>query len=201
MKAQYAYNTTQAKQLLADAGYPNGFKTDDIVASGVDMNLVNIVQSDFADIGVDMSVTTMDAASWNSVVYVGKHYDAIAQRATGALGLYFYPLLQLTKFLSNNTSNYIMVNDPTYDAFYTQAMAATSTDEMKQIVIDENKYVAGQHYVVSLLQPMVFGLCQPWVIGFNAQYGSTYGNSGPNLLGFYYARFWVDENLKNSMGH
>jgi len=37
LQAQYAYNPTQAKQLLAAAGYPNGFNTDIVVDSAADM--------------------------------------------------------------------------------------------------------------------------------------------------------------------
>ena len=47
LKDEYAYNPTAAKQLLADAGYPNGFKTNIVVDIGGDMELFQIIKSYF----------------------------------------------------------------------------------------------------------------------------------------------------------
>ena len=56
LKDQYAYNPTAAKQLLADAGYPNGFNTDCVIVDTADMGMLEIVQAEFADIGVKMDI-------------------------------------------------------------------------------------------------------------------------------------------------
>ena len=56
LKDQYAYNPTAAKQLLAAAGYPNGFNTDVVVDAAADMDLLQIVKSYFAAIGVNMDI-------------------------------------------------------------------------------------------------------------------------------------------------
>jgi hypothetical protein len=52
-----------------------------------------------------------------------------------------------------------------------------------------------------LLQPNSFCLSWPWIKGYNAQYAVISGGSGPQLLFFYESRFWIDQNLKNSMNH
>ena len=56
LKDQYSYDPTAAKALLAAAGFPNGFTTDCVADSSGDLNLLEIVQSDFAAIGVKMSI-------------------------------------------------------------------------------------------------------------------------------------------------
>jgi hypothetical protein len=95
-----------------------------------------------------------------------------------------------------------LVNDPTYNAFYTSALAANNIDDIKKILTSANEYVSRQHFCISLIHPKLFALYQPWLKGYNCQY---FGVSGPNvgilLLGFYPARFWVDQNMKKSMGH
>ena len=150
LKDEYAYNPTAAKQLLADAGY-SVFHTNVVAQTTSDKDLLLIVKSSFSAIGVDMSITTMDPPSWNAYVLVGRKYDQLASRPTGSLGLQYEPIRQLTKFQTGSMFNYSMVSDPVFDAFYTKAMAATSIDQVKQVLTDANKYVAQQHWAISLL--------------------------------------------------
>jgi hypothetical protein len=93
-----------------------------------------------------------------------------------------------------------MVSDPIFDDLYAKAKAATNLDEELCVFRDANEYVARQHIAISVLQPMAYSLCQPWVKGFNAQFGSTWGAAGgPGMLSFYLGRFWIDQNLKKSI--
>ena len=202
LKDQYAYNPTGAKKLLADAGYPNGFNTNIVVVPEVNMDVLQAVKSYFAVIGVNMDIKIMDAPSWNSYVLVNHKNDQLSMRQVGTIGLTFYPLRQIIKFAYGNGSNISLVNDPVYNAFPPRAQNATSSDELKQVMIEANKFVAQQHYSVSLLEPMVYDLLQPWFKGgYNGQYGAISGTSGPEIASFYQARFWVDQSLKKSMGH
>jgi hypothetical protein len=46
------------------------------------------------------------------------------------------------------------------------------------------------------VQPNVYFLSQPWIVGFNAQYGAFCDGSGP-LMGFqYFSRFWINQSAK-----
>jgi peptide/nickel transport system substrate-binding protein len=203
LKDQYAYNPTMAKQLLATAGYPNGFNTNIVVDNASDLNLLQIAQSYFADIGIKMSVQTMDSTSWTAFVRTGHKYDQLAmQTGSDPLGLCVEPFRQLQRLRTGYGSNYTMVSDPVFDAFYTKALAANSIDGVKQVLKDANAYVAQQHFVLSMLQPMTYSLCQPWVKGYNGQADSVGGGlSNPLCCAFYIARFSIDVKLKNSLGH
>ena len=89
-------------------------------------------------------------------------------------------------------SNDMMVSDPKIDGWYAAAINATSVDQIKQIVNAENQYIVQQNFQLSLVQPNVFFLCQPWVVGFNGQYGATCDSVGPLLGSEYYSRFWIN---------
>ena len=197
LQAQYAYNPTQAKALLAAAGFPNGFNTDIVVdGSAQFQDLIQILQSEFSAIGVNMSISVMAHPQFSAYVVTGHHEDALAYRNSGSLGLTYYPIRQLMKFLTGGASNDMMVSDPKIDGWYASAMNATTVDQIKQIVESENQYIAQQHFLISLVQPNVFFLSQPWVVGFNGQYGATCGTVGP-LLGFqYYSRFWINTSAQ-----
>jgi peptide/nickel transport system substrate-binding protein len=201
LKDEYAYNPVAAKKLLADAGFPNGFKTNIVADSAGDIDLLQVIKSYFLAIGVDMDIRTMDSASWIAFVQTSKKYDAMAQRATTSLGLTFEPLRQLNKFQKSYTSNIPMVNDPIFEAFYDKAMAATSMTDIKKILKDANLYVAQQHFAISVLQPKNFALYQPWLKGFHGQNSALTGPSCPRYLYFYGSRFWIDQSLKKAAAH
>ena len=149
-----------------------------------------------------MAITWKDNPAWMLFVRTNHNQDQLAYSSSGSLGFTFAPLYQLLRYTTGYQSNYLMVSDPIYDAFYTNAMAATSSGTVKQIVRDANEYVARQHFAVSLLKPQTYALYQPWLVGYNGQNGSISGFSiGPTLLGFYASRFYIDQNLKYSMGY
>jgi peptide/nickel transport system substrate-binding protein len=199
LKDEYAYNPTKARQLLADAGYPRGFKTNIVADTAGDMNVLEIVKSYFAQIGIDMEIRKMETNAWEDFIHLGKH-DQLVHHPAGHLGHTSAPLTDLNRFRSSR--GYAMTNDPLFDDFYARTKNATSLDEALRIFRDANEYVARLHIAISVLQPMAYSLCQPWVKGFNAQFGSTWGAAGgPGMLSFYLGRFWIDQNLKKSMGH
>jgi len=203
LKDEYAYNPTAAKKLLADAGYPSGFKTNVVVDSGHDMDLLAIVKSYFMAVGIDMEIRVMDNASWQSFVGTGHKQDQLASLSTGGItGKAVEPIVSLNKFIKSMApNNYLMYFDQAYDDFYAKAVATTSVDEVKKIVRDQDEYWLRQHATISLLQPMTFTFVQPWLKGHDGQYGATYGSWGPSYLFFYPARFWIDQNAKKVLGH
>ena len=202
LKDEYAYNPEAAKTLLADAGYPKGFKTNIVVESGSDLELLQLVKSYFAQIGIDMEIRTMESAAWVAFVEAGHKHDQLAQRASSSLGRVHEPLRQLTRFQTGFSTNQMMVSDPVYDNFYTKAMAATTIDEEKKAMKDANEYVARQHFVISLLEPTQYSIYQPWLKGYNGQFGAICGlGASPQSLSFYLSRFWIDQKLKKSMGY
>ena len=201
LKDEYAYNPTAAKKLLSDAGYPNGFKTNIVADITGDVDLLQVVKSYFASVGIDMTIQTMDTTSWINYVQTGRKQDQLAQKSVGNLGLTFEPIKQLNRFKTTDSTNWEMVNDPVFNDFYNKALAATTVNAFKQVITDANKYVVQQHFTISLLQPTLFGLYQPWLKGYRGQDRSISGGSGPNMLFYYGPRFSIDQNLKKTIGH
>jgi ABC-type transport system substrate-binding protein len=202
LKDEYAYNPTKARELLVDTGYPKGFKTNIVVDSTADIDLLQIVKSYFAEVRIDMEIRVMAPPAWSAFVRIGHKYDQMVHAPTGLAGHTAPPIDQLSRLQVGSYNNYGMIDDPVCTAFYHKAMGATSRDEVLKVLRDANEYVARQHFSISLLQALTYSLCQPWVKGFNAQFGSTWGVAGgPAMLSFYLARFWIDQSLKKSMGH
>ena len=77
LKDEYAYNPREAKQLLADAGYPNGFKTNIVAANTSDLDLLEIVKSYFAQAGIEMEIRTMEPSDLVAFVQTDKKHDQL----------------------------------------------------------------------------------------------------------------------------
>ena len=197
LKDEYAYNPTIAKRLLADAGYPNGFKTNVVADTAVNTDLLKIIKAYLGQVGIDMEIRPMDSTSWNDFVLLDHKHDQMSQRPMAAEGYAFEPI-RLLHGLQTGHSTHQMINDPVCDALYPRALAAASAEEAKRIYRDANEYLARQHYSIYLLQPKSFALCQPWFKGYSGQFGSITVSS---VLSFDLARFWIDRNLKKSLGH
>ena len=174
LKDQYAYNPT-------------------------DIDLLQVVKSYYEQVGVTMEIRTMDTAAYTTFVRTNRAQDQMSTK--GQLGVNYEPLRQLSLYVTNYPANYAMNSDPVFDAFAPAGMAATSVDQVKQILKDANERVARQHYAISLLAPVGFNLIEPWLNGYNGQFGSVAGSIGPAMLAFYGARFWINADLKKSMGH
>lgn len=62
------YDLEKAKELLAEAGYPNGFQTNIVAPQGFytkDREVLEYIKAQFAQIGIDMDIRLLDpAASW-----------------------------------------------------------------------------------------------------------------------------------------
>ena len=184
LQAQYAYTPTLAKQLLAQAGFPNGFTTTCVANNTSDLDLMQILNSNLAAIGITVNVTLMDNASWGTYCISNKKSTAMSFCDGRPFGNAYSPIRQLQLFRTGYGGDYSLVSDPTFDAYYPAAVAATDITQIKSIVAQANLYVAQQHFGVSSVSPNFYSFVQPWLKGYN-------GENGAASSGFYLARFWV----------
>jgi len=199
LRDEYTYSPTEAKKLLAEAGYPHGFKTNVAADITWDIDLLRVIKSYFAEVGIDMEIWPMEPDALRS--FVGDRKHELVYRQYGPFGHTYSPLQAIIRLHSRREKDLLIVSDPVIDAFYPKAMAATSEDELRQIVRDMNERVARQHFAISLLQPIEYSLCQPWLKGYHGQIHSIWmGMGGPSRLSLYAARFWIDQNKKKTSG-
>ncbi len=66
LEKYYTYDLDKAKQLLAKAGFANGFDTEILVrgTSGTALDVAQIWQQDLAKVGVKMKITPMESAAY-----------------------------------------------------------------------------------------------------------------------------------------
>ena len=75
----FIYNPDKAKQLLKEAGYPNGFKTSIVCdGSSTQLDLLSIVREDLLKVGVEMEIQPKETGVYISIYreYI-RHYQCI----------------------------------------------------------------------------------------------------------------------------
>ena len=70
----YDYDIAKAKQLLADAGYPDGFNASILVFTDQRNRTAQVLQGSFAEIGVKLTIEMMEKGAFYEKTNVG-NYD------------------------------------------------------------------------------------------------------------------------------
>ena len=126
--SDFEANLEKAKQLLADAGYPNGeglpqltYSTND---SGYHMDVAEYLQEAWAQIGVDLKV---DPVEWASFTPMRRNGDYEISR-NGWVGDYTDPSNMLELLYSTNGNNDGKYNNPEFDAAIDESRSTTDPE-------------------------------------------------------------------------
>jgi peptide/nickel transport system substrate-binding protein len=83
----YPYDPAEARRLLAEAGYPDGFNVTLTLPQNYSqhVNAGNMVQNMLQQVGIQATIELVDWGTWISQVYRGKDYDLTIIGHTGHL--------------------------------------------------------------------------------------------------------------------
>ena len=135
-------NVEKAKQLLSEAGYPNGFDMTITVPSSYEfhMETAEVVVEQLKAVGINAKIDGIEWSSWLSDVYSGRKY----QSTICGLTCDMTPSYLLNRFVSNASKNFINFNSAKFDEIYAKTLTTTNqTDidgyykELQKILCDE----------------------------------------------------------------
>ncbi|MDR1999891.1 MAG: ABC transporter substrate-binding protein [Frankiaceae bacterium] len=110
------YDPTEAKKLLADAGYPNGFDVELTVTDGYGQTVVDAAQffqQDLKNIGINATLKTIDYSTWAANVLTTKGGYSIAYGLTTSFASTDEWLY--SAYLTDAVRNSFKVADPALD--------------------------------------------------------------------------------------
>jgi len=193
IKKYYRYDPEEAKRLLAEAGYPDGFDTFLEIPAWTDVDQAQINVAYWADIGVDVTIEVIETA----VFYARAAERTIKGLTWGQMATNYSPihLLQSLAY-STATENLHGVSDPEMDRLIDVAEAATTREEHMRLVAEADFYFISQNWVVWGGKSGSIHFWQPWLKGHTAAHSMGGGTSILTL-----SRVWIDQELKESMGH
>ena len=140
--APWPYDLKKAKELLAAAGYPNGFETTlwSAYNDGTSVKVVQFLQQQLAQVGIKASIEVLESAQRvQRVNQVQKPEDAKVRlfyagwsSSTGEADWALRPLLSTAAFppVMNNTAYY---SSKAVDADIMRALTTTSRDEKTKL--------------------------------------------------------------------
>lgn len=192
LQAGYTYNPTGAKQLLANAGYSNGFNTNALAPSNQDTTLLQVIKAELMDIGINMAINVSDLDTFSAITSAGKQDQMVY--SDGQAGYLVSPAISLSYLTSaaipqmNDTFN----KDAHYDALYGQMLNAADTAEMQKLSAATDLYALQNYWMVPILPTKTqFVVWQSWIKGYTGEcLADTMWAAAVR------ARCWVDQSLK-----
>ena len=123
----YSYNIEKAKELLTEAGYPNGFTFTITVPSNYTFHVdtAQVIVEQLKLVGITAKIQQIEWASWISDVYKGKNYEATIIGLDAKLAARDV----LERYKSTADNNFLNYKSSKYDEIIDKAISSVNEEE------------------------------------------------------------------------
>ena len=185
----YRYNPAKARELLAQAGYPDGFKQE-LPVQGED-DLTNLFIAYWEDIGIETEMKVMEEAVYSAYRFEKKHQIILHETC-----FQFNPV-EIVKYLAygdKSPGNVGNVNDPVMNKIVDDIQLEPDPAERGRLFKEANAYAHSQFFLTVSPYQTVYVAWQPWLKSYNGETGMS---SWP--MGAIFSRSWVDDAMRVAM--
>ena len=192
VKMLFTYNPEKAKQLLADAGHPDGFKTH-IICPSASVDEVSMIKAYLDEVNIDMEIRPVETGAYNSYYWGHTHEQMLWGTAKGCWAP--FEMLMTKRGMGEN---FAIIDDPYFD----NVQAVVGTDMVKdpdnyfKTMKEAGVYELSLAWAIFMPNRWIYTMWWPWVQNY---YGITW--SGWANFGDIYKGIWLDSEMKESMGY
>ena len=197
VKECYTYNPEKAKQLLAEAGYPDGFKTK-VITIATEADFWSIIKDQWSKVGVELELDVQEIGAVNSILNAKDNWYQGVTDGGCASDSAFHTTPTLTG-VPSAAANTCRIFDPKVDEWLEKVRTTiieggtvAGLKEARGLV----KYVQEQAYGIPVPYVYKYHMWWPWVKNYTGEETLGYYNS-PNYVPF----IWIDQDLKKEMGY
>ncbi|MBI4302572.1 MAG: ABC transporter substrate-binding protein [Chloroflexi bacterium] len=170
----FKQNIPEAKKLLAEAGYPNGFKTTLAYTSGLGGTYsggeAEVAQEFLRLIGIEAELKVIEYNTWINTYYNGINYEGMAYVMSGAVHDP-YEQLYVQFYGIPSSKNRSGVADKTLDGMLDKMLAEYDEAKRKKIIDDIQVYLFEKQYWVFFPSGPAHSAIQPWLKNMGHQGG------------------------------
>ena len=165
-----AYDPDLAKQLLAEAGYPDGVTiTIKTMESGVYAKVTEIVAEQLRQVGITANIEPMERTAFLSDVYTNCEYEICVNSYT-ALNpdADFIMYMRYHSDYLGGGNNFVMVNNPELDGYLETGRTSSYDAERKTAYLNACELMKKEAVMVPILSTMNGVACQANLKGVTA---------------------------------
>ncbi|MCO5222802.1 MAG: ABC transporter substrate-binding protein [Thermomicrobiales bacterium] len=156
----WAYDPDRAKQLMADAGYADGFSVTMRIVPAVawEPAAAQIIQAYLSELNINIEIEQIESTTWFSEVFTNSEFEMSMTAHSSKVD----PDLSMLDILHSGelgTKNYTRFSDPEMDELLDQGRGSTNPDErMETYAKAQEIFVDRSGYFVLNLQEQAWGL-------------------------------------------
>jgi len=193
VKELFSYNPEKAKQLMIEAGYPDGFKTEALVTQP-EVDYFSILKDMWSKIGIDMTLDVRESGTKSSITRKFGH-KAVTTGGRGPTSIFYTsPTL-----VPGSRVNLSIVDDPIFNETMPKIRLAAVTegqDEAMRLMKEIQPHLLSQAYAMPVPYIPRYTFAWPWVKNYSGELTLGY------FVGDFWATYiWLDQDLKKEMGY
>ena len=132
-------NVEKAKELLSEAGYPDGFELEISIPSNYEFHMQTgeVIVEQLKEVGINAKIKAMEWSSWLDECYNGRQYQATISGITCDMT----PGYLLNRFQSTSKKNFVNYVNEEYDALYVKAHDSLDQSEKEKYYKELQKMI------------------------------------------------------------
>lgn len=163
----YEQDLEQARALLAEAGYPDGFEIEVMPTTQYEesIRMSQVVQANLGAIGIDVSIRTLEWAEWLEVQGAGD-YDTYICSWNGLVDPddYFY-----AQHKTGEVFNFTGYSNPTVDELLEEGRSTAEFEAREEIYAEINQIIVDEAPYIYIYNPLNINAYRPVVQNYEAR--------------------------------